>query len=190
MKKSILYASIISFVFFSCGENSTTDQAKEETQTSDIPDSSNSISIAKTQATSSLIDSYLVVKDALVADNAPIVRSSTDELLHALENFDFDAVEDNSGELAKLQQEAIALSEKLKSEDIAIQRENFQDLSLVLVDFIKIAGADRTLYHQYCPMYKGNQGGMWLSANDEIKNPLFGSTMLNCGSVEETLSIN
>jgi len=71
--------------------------------------------------------------------------------------------------------------------DIGHQREHFEALGKDINDLVAIAGTDRDLYQQYCPMYNNNAGGMWLSASDEVLNPLFGSKMLNCGSVQETI---
>ncbi|NVK50788.1 MAG: DUF3347 domain-containing protein, partial [Cyclobacteriaceae bacterium] len=39
-------------------------------------------------------------------------------------------------------------------------------------------------------MYKNNTGGVWLSASTDIKNPLFGSAMLTCGSVQDTIAVD
>jgi hypothetical protein len=36
-------------------------------------------------------------------------------------------------------------------------------------------------------MYNNGKGADWLSKEKEIKNPYYGSQMLNCGSVEETI---
>ena len=43
---------------------------------------------------------------------------------------------------------------------------------------------DAPVYKAYCPMKKA----YWLSAEKEIKNPYYGSAMLSCGSVMETIS--
>lgn len=190
MKKSLLLLSLISFAALSCEEKSTTTETQEVAPSPEVTSSTSSVDIPQNESTSEIIDSYLVIKDALVADDSETAQSSSEELITALKSFDKSSAGENTENLEELQAEAIALSETIKSEDIAIQRENFQALSVVLVDFLKITGADRTLYHQYCPMYKNNTGGMWLSASDQIKNPLFGSAMLNCGSVEETISVN
>lgn len=40
--------------------------------------------------------------------------------------------------------------------------------------------------HMYCPMVKGGRGD-WLQANDDLRNPYYGSAMLNCGEVVQTL---
>ena len=43
------------------------------------------------------------------------------------------------------------------------QRAHFDMLSINMKDLIAIAGADRKLYQEYCPMYNDGDGAMWLS---------------------------
>lgn len=45
-------------------------------------------------------------------------------------------------------------------------------------------GTKEPIYEQYCPMYDSDRGATWLSLNEEIKNPYFGSKMLKCGEVQ------
>mgnify|MGYP006161780199 FL=1 len=191
MKKTLLIASLISFSLLSCGEKPSTSESQEETHASGDASSANSVSVSSSKTTSGIIDAYLAVKDALVADDAVTAATKSADLVAALKSYDIAGAQANDPEeLERLQVEATGFAEKLAGADIAAQRESFQALSVVLKDVLKIAGTDRTLYHQYCPMYKGNTGGMWLSASEEIKNPLFGSSMLTCGRVEETLALN
>ncbi|PZV80288.1 uncharacterized protein DUF3347 [Algoriphagus aquaeductus] len=191
MKKTLLFASLISLALFSCGEKSTNSETQTETHASGDASSASSVSVNSSKSTSGIIDAYLAVKDALVADDAATAAAKSADLVSALKTYDIAGSQANDPEeLERLQVEATDFAEKLATADIAAQRESFQALSVVMKDMLKIAGTDRTLYHQYCPMYKGNTGGMWLSANEEIKNPLFGSSMLTCGRVEETLALN
>lgn len=190
MKKTLLFTSMICFALYSCGEKSTTSESEEETQATE-ESSSAAISVSSSNSTSGIIDAYLSVKDALVADDQSSASAKSTDLVSALESYDIAiAKAEDPEELERLQMEAIRISKSLSSGDIVAQRENFQMLSKTLKDLLKIAGSDRTLYHQYCPMYKNNTGGMWLSASEEIKNPLFGSSMLTCGRVEETMVLN
>jgi hypothetical protein len=190
MKKTLLFASVISMAVFSCGEKSTSHEGHEAHVSGDAS-SAEIVTVGDTKSTTAIIDSYLQVKDALVADDAASAGSKSAALVSALKNFDHSEVStDNHQELEKLLTETTGHAETLAGADIATQRESFEALSVSLKGILKIAGTDRTLYHQYCPMYKGNTGGMWLSANEEIKNPLFGSSMLKCGRVEETLALN
>ena len=79
--------------------------------------------------------------------------------------------------------------EHIAKSEIEHQREHFEGMTKDFMDLLTQVGTDRTLYQQYCPMYNKGNGGSWLSASQEIKNPLFGSKMLNCGSVKETISM-
>ena len=191
MKKTLLFASLISLTLFSCGEKPSNSESQEVTHATGDTTSANSVAVTSTKTSTSIIDAYLAVKDALVADDSASAAAKSADLVSTLKNYDIAGSQANDPEeLERLQLEATGIAEKLGKADIAAQRESFQALSVVLKDMLKIAGTDRTLYHQYCPMYKGNTGGMWLSANEDIKNPLFGSSMLTCGRVEETLAVN
>lgn len=191
MKKTLLFASLISLSLFSCGEKPSTSESQEVTHVSGDATSANSVAVTSNKTTTSIIDAYLAVKDALVADDSVSAAAKSADLVSTLKNYYIAGSQANDPEeLERLQVEATGIAEKLGKADIAAQRESFQALSVVMKDMLKIAGTDRTLYHQYCPMYKGNTGGMWLSTNEEIKNPLFGSSMLTCGRVQETLAVN
>jgi hypothetical protein len=52
----------------------------------------------------------------------------------------------------------------------------------VLAKAVKLSS--EPVYQVYCPMKKAN----WLSSSKEIKNPYFGSAMLTCGKVVETIN--
>ena len=67
--------------------------------------------------------------------------------------------------------------------DIKHQREHFQMLSKDIYDLVKAFGTTQTLYKDYCPMVKA----IWLSETKPIKNPYYGSGMLTCGKVQETI---
>ena len=186
MKKSLLFTLALSVALFSCGGKT---EHSEEHENHDMEHSSGQESEATPTATSTnmattaMIDSYLAVKDALVADNQAEAATKSEVLVSAIQDFDAQAGEEHKAK-------ALEAAKKLASGDIASQRESFQALSVAMKDLLKVAGTDRILYHQYCPMYKNNTGGMWLSAKEEIKNPLFGSSMLTCGRVEEVIAMN
>ena len=77
---------------------------------------------------------------------------------------------------------------KMKSESIKIQRLYFEKLSQNILNLINIIDPKIKLFHQYCPMFNQNKGGMWLSSTKEIFNPLFGSSMLKCGYVKSEIN--
>ena len=186
MKKNLLFALAFSLTLMSCGGKTDSHEGHDMNHSTADSESSEAVSMKNNSSTTAIIDSYLAVKDALVADDQAGAAEKSVALTTSLKGLDVSA---GTEELKKLQRDATGASEKLASGDLAAQREDFQALSVTLKDLLKIAGTDRTLYQQHCPMYKNNTGGIWLSASEEIKNPLFGSKMLTCGRVEETLTL-
>jgi hypothetical protein len=189
MTKTGLFTLALAFALISCSGSKTEEsQDSSEIQETEI---NQATSVSNNSGTSGIIDAYLAVKDALVADNSSDATEKSKALTEALKAYDIASSQgEDIEELERVQTEAAQFASNIASDDIAVQRESFQALSVLMKDFLRIAGADRTLYHQYCPMYKNNTGGMWLSASSDIKNPLFGSSMLNCGAVEDTLTVN
>lgn len=200
MKKTSLFALALGIALYSCSGSKTEDQSMHEDHDMEsgsmheghaMGDGSAQMTMTKSEGTTAIIDSYLAVKNALVEDDASAAAAQSAELVTALKSYDLNSSKgEDIEELERLQMEAAMVAENLSTEDIAAQRESFQALSVLMTDFIKIAGTDRTLYQQYCPMYKNNTGGIWLSSSEDIKNPLFGSSMLTCGRVEQTLALN
>ena len=137
-----------------------------------------------------IIDHYLHIKNGLASDNAKEAASGAKAMSDVLAKVDkslfttaqksvYDQNEDD------LKEHAEHISKK--SDDIKHQREHFSIMSEDVYALAKAFGGGRLLYHDHCPMYNNNKGGMWLSEMKEIKNPYFGSEMLTCGSIEEII---
>ena len=136
-----------------------------------------------------LIASYLVIKDALVADNSKAAASEAAQFLSIitkLEGSEMEEVEHQMLEASapKMKQHA----QQMIQGELPQQREELEILTDEMIAMIEISGSSITLYQQYCPMYKGNEGGIWLSDVKEIRNPLFGSKMLKCGIVQAEIN--
>jgi len=128
---------------------------------------------------SPLLTSYYNLKDALVSSNATAAAASSAAFAKALNDIEQEKVKEESRNA--LLSDAKAISQ---TKDLKLQREKFATLSanmFALAKTIKLS-AD-PVYQQYCPMKKAS----WLSNDKAIKNPYFGSAMLTCGSVKETL---
>jgi len=52
---------------------------------------------------------------------------------------------------------------------------------------VKEAKNEVPVYYQFCPMANKGKGANWLSLENKVKNPYYGSRMLSCGKVVETL---
>jgi len=135
-------------------------------------------------------DHYLHIKNALTNDDskeaasgakamADVIGKLDKSLLTAEQKAAYDKVEE------KMKEHAAAIA--ANTDKIKDQRTHFVMLSESMYDFVKSFGAGRPLYHDHCPMAKDNQGAMWLSETEGIKNPYFGAEMLTCGSIEEVI---
>ncbi len=139
-----------------------------------------------------IIESYLTLKNELVADNSAKAAKSGKMLFEALAKYDYSTQSDSQKkELDEIIENAKEQAEHISENkgNIDHQREHFEVLGTDIKDLIAFEGADRTLYQIYCPMYDNNKGAIWLSASSEIKNPFFGSKMLSCGSVQHTIAV-
>ena len=149
----------------------------------DMPGSENEDS-----QTGRIVNDYLELKDALVADNTEDAAKAGEGLVTAFEGFDISEYEEGQQqELTEIIEDAKEHAEHITMSDMAHQREHFEILSIDLVDLLEITGSPRTLYQQFCPMYNENKGGIWLSASEEIRNPYFGQSMLTCGEVQQEI---
>ena len=89
-------------------------------------------------------------------------------------------------ELKDIIEDATEHAEHISESPIAHQREHFKVLSKDITDMVAITGTQVKLYEQFCPMYDG--GSAWLSMSKDIKNPYYGSKMLNCGKVQKEIN--
>lgn len=190
----ILAIAFLTFSAISCKddkkEESVKDDAKTETHGNSGHDHNNTNSDAHQNSGKEtvVIDTYLQLKDALVADNNDGAAKAGQALADALESFDVNNFEESQQQdLVEIIEVAKEHGEHIAKNDIGHQREHFEALSKDMADLIAITGTSKTLYQQYCPMYNNNKGGIWLSDSKEVRNPLFGSKMLKCGSVQKEI---
>ena len=185
MKLIILGIAIASSSFTSCNNDSAnsgstvkTDTGRTEITTPVVQKDSASIQTVLTE--------YLKVKNALIAgkskdaaDAAKALNAAIDKLGEGLmtdaEQKAFTGIRDDAKEHA----DHIGSN----GTNIKHQREHFQLLSKDIYDLVKTFGTTQTLYKDYCPMVKA----IWLSETKPIKNPYYGSSMLTCGEVQETI---
>ncbi len=119
---------------------------------------------------------YMHVKTALVNTNAEEAQQGGLMLARALAE-----VENNNRALDAAQTIG-------NSETVNEQRTAFLELSAAMEEILEGAVTSGEIYKQYCPMAFDGQGGSWLSASQEIRNPFYGDKMLKCGRVEDTIS--
>ncbi len=135
------------------------------------------------------LEQYLLLKDAFVASDAAAVNQQASVLLKQVGEMDMKSMKDKRHQVWMKQQKNIQndLEFILKEKKILNQRIRFANLSTLVVDLAKAGELSATYYYQKCPMFQDGKGAAWISKVKEIKNPYYGSQMMTCGSVIETL---
>ena len=127
-----------------------------------------------------LLTYYYNIKDALVKSSVSSAVANASEFARIAKGIDPNVVSKHKLEALLKDAEQI-----LKSKDIGKQREYFAQLSTNMYALAKEQKlSDVPVYQQYCPMKKAS----WLSSSMAIKNPYYGSAMLTCGEVQETIN--
>lgn len=174
MKKSIIaLATVLTLLF-----TANTIQAK--TNNSELT----TIETADSQL-QSVYDAYFTVKDALIKSDSKLTSAKAATLLTAISAVKMDKLKSNEHTVwmkvvKKLTADAKSIS---ATTDLKKQRETFKSLSKSTYDLIKVSSPDQPIYKQYCPMADAD----WLSKEKAVKNPYYGSSMLTCGNVVETI---
>jgi copper chaperone CopZ len=143
---------------------------------------------SKANSLQAVYDAYFDLKDALIKSDATIVATKAATLLKAINAIKMETLGSNHMAFMNVEKDLKLHSQHIsESKEIDHQRDHFSALSTAIYPLIKIAKANTTVYYDYCPMYNNGKGANWLSKEVEIKNPYFGSMMLNCGKVQETI---
>ncbi len=112
-----------------------------------------------------LFDAYLLVQDALAADDLPAARTASQALSVALSS---DPLSTHADVIAN-------------AGDLVEARLAFGALSVEVARLAEAHGAsDLTLFR--CGMARAPMGGVWLQRGTSTRNPYFGASMLMCGS--------
>jgi len=136
-----------------------------------------------------VFDNYFELKDALVQSDATMASAKAKNLVSAIEKVNRDKLDQDVHlvwmKVAKgLKEDAVSIS---GAGDIVLQRKHFINLSENMYQLVKIAKPAETVYFQHCPMANDGNGANWLSKESNIKNPYYGSRMLTCGKILETI---
>lgn len=133
-----------------------------------------------------VVEQYLQMKDALVASDGNTARRHATELATAINKVPMSIFKEEAhdywmGVSPKLSDYVNKIA---KSGDLVAMRKHFTPLSVMMSNLMKVFGPLETpVYVQFCPMANSNQGGYWLSMQEEIRNPYYGDEMLTCGKV-------
>ena len=136
-----------------------------------------------------VFDNYFLLKDALVKTDGKAASSVAKDLLASLNAVKMDELAmDVHLVWMKVMKDLMAGAKNIsETQDIKKQRTLFMSLSKNMHDLIKVAKYEMPVFYQFCPMFNDGKGANWLSKEDAIKNPYYGSQMLSCGKTVETI---
>ncbi|MFT3750909.1 MAG: DUF3347 domain-containing protein [Agriterribacter sp.] len=191
MKRLLYFVPVI--LFIACGGN----KAKNE-KAVDIPveeKKTPALSDAFNGSFEKVLTTYYSLRDALVAGDTAQANTASSSLITAVSEVKLDELKsaDTANIIiptAKTYTEGIASESRglLGESDIEQKRKSFQMISTGLFDLVRTVRYDKQkVYMLHCPMAFNNAGADWLSNTTEIKNPYFGSKMLTCGSVADSV---
>lgn len=138
---------------------------------------------------SAVYENYFAVKDALVKTDANLASMKAKNLLAAIDGVKMTSLKMDvhmawMKVISKIKEDSKHIAE---TKDVSHQREHFATLSKNLYEVIKLSKQETTIYYQFCPMADDGKGANWLSKEETIMNPYYGSKMLSCGKTVETI---
>ena len=136
-----------------------------------------------------VFENYFSLKDALVKTDGKAASAVAKDLLSSINNVKMNELAMDvhmvwMKVLNDITADAKSISE---TQDIKKQRNVFMSLSKKMHDLIKAAKYETPVFYQFCPMANGGKGANWLSKDNAIKNPYYGSQMMSCGKTVETI---
>jgi copper chaperone CopZ len=136
-----------------------------------------------------VFDNYFTLKDALVKTDGYLASTNAKKLLLSINAIDMAKLSNEEHTVwMKVMKDLTFDTEHIEeTKDAGHQREHFITLSDNMYQLMKISEQATTTYYQHCPMANGGKGANWLSKETEIKNPYYGSKMMSCGKVIETI---
>ncbi|SDX77796.1 Copper chaperone CopZ [Flavobacterium degerlachei] len=151
-------------------------------------DMESNYSVAMQEQTNQLklvFDDYFALKDALVKTDAAMASIKAKDLFVAINAVEMETLKMEEHMVwMKVYKNLTSDGKKIsETQDVKVQREFFKSVSKNMYELMKVSKEDTPTYYQYCPMVKAN----WLSKENEVKNPYYGSKMLTCGSTVETI---
>lgn len=137
-----------------------------------------------------VFDSYFAVKDALVKTDGKLASSKAVLLLNSINSVKMESLsKEEHAEWMKVMKDLVFDAEHIsETKDAGHQRDHFTSLSKNMYSVIKVSKQETPTYYQFCPMANKGKGANWLSKENVVKNPYYGSKMMGCGKIVETIN--
>jgi copper chaperone CopZ len=132
-----------------------------------------------------IFDNYFLLKDALVKTDAEMASMKAKDLLTAISTLKMEdlKMEEHMVWMKMMKELTNDIKNISETQDIKRQRDLFKSVTQNTYELMKVSKSETPTYYQYCPM----QDAYWLSKENVVKNPYYGSMMLSCGKTVETI---
>lgn len=136
-----------------------------------------------------VFDRYFLLKNALVASDGNLASAQSKELFKALNTVQMNELssEEHTVWMEVMKDLRLAAERIGETKDLAQQRDHFIGLSDHMYQLLKVSKQATPTYYQHCPMANDGAGANWLSKENAVKNPYYGSSMLSCGKTVEVI---
>lgn len=136
-----------------------------------------------------VFENYFLLKDELVKTDGVTASAKAKLLYSSLSAVNMDELSKDVHKVwMKVMKNVMADAKGIAAtKDVKAQRVLFVSLSKKMYDLVKVAKFQTPVYYQYCPMANNGKGANWLSKENAVKNPYYGSKMMTCGEVVETI---
>jgi len=170
------------------------DHGSIEQQSEPIPHKAYESPDAFKEQLDQVLQAYFHIRYTLSHDSADNARQGAEHFQKALSNVDMSLL---TGEAHMAWMKELEILKKnaqdiFNSKELETSRQAFIRLSNSMIAVVKMFGTSgkTVIYRFHCPMADNNKGADWLQNKSELENPFFGSSMLTCGELVETISNN
>ena len=148
-------------------------------------------------AVGAMLDDYFVIADTLADDSADGIAAPARRIAETVDALLAMTLEDQPHFWHEHEEAAVIRGKALELIDAAEMdqaRLIFADLSIALSRLTKATGVPpeypKPVEELHCPMYRSGQGGTtWLQPAGLVRNPYYGSVMLECFDTRKTMPV-
>jgi len=138
-----------------------------------------------------VLDAYLDVSEALAADDVAAAKKAFANLQSQADGFDPQSPQEARDVYLPIGKKVAAEAGRAAElDDLAMVRGVFADISEQLVVATRRFGnpLEGVVRMATCPMARDGKGAPWLQRKEEVHNPYYGSEMLSCGDIDQTVA--
>ena len=136
-----------------------------------------------------IFENYFDLKDELVKSDAKSTSAKAKELMSFINMVKMQELKSDVHTVwMKVMNDLKSDTDKIaNATNIEKQRASFITLSENMYQLMKVSKIETPIYFQHCPMANDGKGANWLSKENQVKNPYYGSKMMSCGKTIETI---